>query len=107
MRQNAATAYAIYNAGDGFLFQMIFTVYSIFVVLTLGFIPAQLVLLGTILEGAETPWGCARGPHRVGGRVAPGRALMVARLVGPPALRVGPVQGRAGWPDRERRNPER
>jgi len=61
MRQNAATAYAIYNAGDGFLFQMIFTVYSIFVVLTLGFTPFQLVLLGTILEGTyllcEVPTG--------------------------------------------------
>ena len=61
MRQNAATAYAIYVAGDGFLFQMIFTVYSIFVVLTLGFTPFQLVLLGTILEGTyllcEVPTG--------------------------------------------------
>jgi len=61
MRQNAATAYAIYVAGDGFLFRMIFTVYSIFVVLTLGFTPFQLVLLGTILEGTyllcEVPTG--------------------------------------------------
>ena len=40
---------------------MIFTVYSIFVVLTLGFTPFQLVLLGTILEGTyllcEVPTG--------------------------------------------------
>jgi len=61
MRQDAATAYAIYVAGDGFLFRMIFTVYSIFVVLTLGFTPFQLVLLGTILEGTylvcEVPTG--------------------------------------------------
>jgi DHA3 family tetracycline resistance protein-like MFS transporter len=61
MRQNAATAYAIYVAGDGFLFRMIFTVYSIFVVLSLGFTPFQLVLLGTILEGTyllcEVPSG--------------------------------------------------
>ena len=61
MRQNAATAYAIYVAADGFLFRMIFTVYSIFVVLTLGFTPFQLVLLGTILEGTyllcEVPTG--------------------------------------------------
>src|SRR5512133_1484635 len=61
MRQNAATAYAIYVAGDGFLFRMIFTVYSIFVVLSLGFTPLQLVLLGTILEGTyllcEVPTG--------------------------------------------------
>src|SRR6185295_2534520 len=61
MRQNAATAYAIYSAGDGFLFRMIFTIYSIFVVLTLGFTPFQLVLLGTILEGTyllcEVPTG--------------------------------------------------
>jgi DHA3 family tetracycline resistance protein-like MFS transporter len=61
MRPNAATAYAIYVAGDGFLFRMIFTVYSIFVVLTLGFTPFQLVLLGTILEGTyllcEVPTG--------------------------------------------------
>jgi len=61
MRKNAATAYAIYSAGDGFLFRMIFTVYAIFVVLTLGFTPFQLVLLGTILEGTyllcEVPTG--------------------------------------------------
>ncbi len=61
MRQDAPTAYAIYVAGDGFLFRMIFTVYSIFVVLTLGFTPFQLVLLGTILEGTyllcEVPTG--------------------------------------------------
>ena len=61
MRQNAAIAYAIYSAGDGFLFRMIFTIYSIFVVLTLGFTPFQLVLLGTILEGTyllcEVPTG--------------------------------------------------
>jgi MFS family permease len=61
MRKNAATAYAIYCAGDGFLFRMIFTIYSFFVVLTLGFSPLQLVLLGTILEGTyllcEIPTG--------------------------------------------------
>jgi DHA3 family tetracycline resistance protein-like MFS transporter len=61
MRKNAATAYAIYCAGDGFLFRMIFTIYSIFVVLTLGFEPLQLLLLGTILEGTylvcEIPTG--------------------------------------------------
>src|SRR3954454_23024466 len=61
MRKNAATVYAIYSAGDGFLFRMIFTVYAIFVVLTLGFTPFQLVLLGTILEGTyllcEVPTG--------------------------------------------------
>ncbi|MDP9185187.1 MAG: MFS transporter [Actinomycetota bacterium] len=61
MRKNAATAYAIYCAGDGFLFRMIFTIYSFFVVLTLGFEPLQLLLLGTILEGTyllcEIPTG--------------------------------------------------
>jgi DHA3 family tetracycline resistance protein-like MFS transporter len=61
MRKNAATAYAIYSAGDGFLFRMIFTVYAFFTVLTLGLTPLQLVLLGTILEGTyllcEIPTG--------------------------------------------------
>jgi MFS transporter, DHA3 family, tetracycline resistance protein len=61
MRRNAATAYAIYSAGDGFLFRMIFTIYSIFVVLTLHLEPLQLLLLGTILEGTylvcEIPTG--------------------------------------------------
>jgi DHA3 family tetracycline resistance protein-like MFS transporter len=61
MRKNAATAYAIYCAGDGFLFRMIFTLYSFFAVLTLGLTPLQLVLLGTILEGTyllcEIPTG--------------------------------------------------
>jgi MFS transporter, DHA3 family, tetracycline resistance protein len=61
MRRTAATAYAIYCAGDGFLFRMIFTIYSIFVVLTLHLEPLQLLLLGTILEGTyllcEIPTG--------------------------------------------------
>src|SRR4026207_515037 len=61
MRQNAATAYAIYSAGAGALGRVLFTSYSIFVVLTLGFTPFQLVLLGTILEGTyllcEVPTG--------------------------------------------------
>ena len=61
MRKNAATAYAIYSAGDGFLFRIIFTVYAFFTVFTLGFTPLQLVLMGTILEGTyllcEIPTG--------------------------------------------------
>jgi len=61
MRKNAATAYAIYCAGDGFLFHLAFTVYSVFVVLVLDLDPFQLVLLGTVLEGTylvfEVPTG--------------------------------------------------
>jgi DHA3 family tetracycline resistance protein-like MFS transporter len=61
MRRNAATAYAIYCAGDGFLFRLAFTVYSVFVVITLGLDPFHLLLLGTILEGTylifEIPTG--------------------------------------------------
>src|SRR5262245_8683629 len=61
MRKNAATAYAIYCAGDGFLFRLAFTVYSVFVVLTLDLDPFRLLLLGTILEGTylvfEIPTG--------------------------------------------------
>ena len=61
MRRNAASAYAIYNAGDGFLFRLAFTVYSVFVVITLGLDPFRLLLLGTILEGTylifEIPTG--------------------------------------------------
>ena len=61
MRRNAATAYAIYCAGDGFLFRLAFTVYSVFVVITLGLDPFRLLLLGTILEGTylifEIPTG--------------------------------------------------
>ena len=61
MRRNAATAYAIYCAGDGFLFRLAFTVYSVFVVITLGLDPFRLLLLGTILEGTylifEVPTG--------------------------------------------------
>src|ERR1043165_2317181 len=61
MRRTATVAYAIYCAGDGFLFRMIFTIYSIFVVLTLELEPLQLLLLGTILEGTylvcEIPTG--------------------------------------------------
>jgi len=61
MRRNAATVYALYCVGDGFFFRMAFTVYSVFVVLTLGLDPFQLLLLGTILEGTylifEIPTG--------------------------------------------------
>lgn len=61
MRRNAATVYAVYCAGDGFLFRLAFTVYSIFVVFTLGLDPFHLLLLGTILEGTylifEVPTG--------------------------------------------------
>ena len=61
MRRDAATAYAIYCAGDGFLFRLAFTVYSVFVVLTLGLDPFHLLLLGTILEATylvfEIPTG--------------------------------------------------
>ena len=61
MRRNAATVYALYRAGDGFLFRLAFTVYSVFVVFTLGLNPFQLLLLGTILEGTylvfEIPTG--------------------------------------------------
>ena len=61
MRRNAATAYAIYCAGDGFLFRVTLTVYSVFVVFTLGLDPFQLVLLGTVVEGTyllfEIPTG--------------------------------------------------
>ena len=61
MRRTASVAYAIYCAGDGFLFRMIFTIYSVFVVLTLRLEPLQLLLLGTILEGTyllcEIPTG--------------------------------------------------
>jgi MFS transporter, DHA3 family, tetracycline resistance protein len=61
MKRTATVAYAIYCAGDGFLFRMVFTIYSIFVVLTLHLEPLQLLLLGTILEGTylvcEIPTG--------------------------------------------------
>ena len=61
MRRDAATVYALYRAGDGFLFRLAFTVYSVFVVFTLGLNPFQLLLLGTILEGTylvfEIPTG--------------------------------------------------
>jgi DHA3 family tetracycline resistance protein-like MFS transporter len=61
MRRTAATAYAIYCAGDGFLFRVTLTVYSVFVVFTLGLDPFQLVLLGTVVEGTyllfEIPTG--------------------------------------------------
>jgi DHA3 family tetracycline resistance protein-like MFS transporter len=61
MRRDAATVYAIYSAGDGFLFRLAFTVYSVFVVLTLGLDPFRLLLLGTILEATylifEIPTG--------------------------------------------------
>ncbi len=61
MRKNASFAYTVYCAGDGLLFHLAFTVYSVFVVLVLDLDPFHLVLLGTILEGTylvfEVPTG--------------------------------------------------
>jgi MFS transporter, DHA3 family, tetracycline resistance protein len=88
MRRTATVAYAIYSAGDGFLFRMISTIYSIFVVLTLHLEPLQLLLLGTILEGTylicEIPTGVvadtiSRRLSVVIGLVGSGLAFIVPR----------------------------
>jgi DHA3 family tetracycline resistance protein-like MFS transporter len=51
----------VYSAGDGVLFRLMTTIYSVFVILELGLDPLQLVLMGTILEGTyllfEVPTG--------------------------------------------------
>jgi MFS transporter, DHA3 family, tetracycline resistance protein len=91
MRRTATVAYAIYSAGDGFLFRMISTIYSIFVVLTLHLEPLQLLLLGTILEGTylicEIPTGVvadtiSRRLSVVIGLVGSGLAFIVLGVAG-------------------------
>jgi DHA3 family tetracycline resistance protein-like MFS transporter len=61
MRKNAAAVYLAYSLLDGLFARLAFTVYSVFVVLTLGLDPFRLVLMGTILEGTyllfELPTG--------------------------------------------------
>jgi DHA3 family tetracycline resistance protein-like MFS transporter len=57
----AGTAYLAYSAGEGVLFRLLTTIYSVFAILELGLDPLQLVLMGTILEGTyllfEVPTG--------------------------------------------------
>ncbi len=76
---SATTAYMAYSAGHGVLFQLMSTIYSVFVILELGLDPLQLVLLGTILEGTyllfEVPTGVVADTF---GR----RASIVVSLIG-------------------------
>jgi DHA3 family tetracycline resistance protein-like MFS transporter len=68
-----------YSAGHGVLFQLMSTIFSVFVILELGLDPLQLVLLGTILEGTylvfEVPTGVVADTY---GR----RASVVISLIG-------------------------
>ena len=61
LRRNATAVYLAYSAFDGLFGRLAFTVYSVFVILTLGLDPFRLVLMGTILEGTyllfELPTG--------------------------------------------------
>lgn len=49
-RHAATTAYLVYSAGEGLLFRLMATIYSVFAILELGLDPLQLVLMGTVLE---------------------------------------------------------
>jgi len=56
-----ATVYLIYETSSGFLFRLMATVYTVFVVVRLNPTPFQLLMLGTVLEGTyllfELPTG--------------------------------------------------
>ena len=60
-RQRAAAVYIAYEAGNGFLFQLMAVPFSVFLILRIGLDPLQLVLMGTILEATylvfEVPTG--------------------------------------------------
>jgi MFS transporter, DHA3 family, tetracycline resistance protein len=49
-RFQPATIYLAYSAGDGFLFSVMSTVFSVFLIVRVGLNPFQLLLLGTVLE---------------------------------------------------------
>ncbi|MEO8475669.1 MAG: MFS transporter [Actinomycetota bacterium] len=60
-RLRPATVYLIYETAGGFMFRLMATVYTVFVVVRLNPTPFQLLLLGTVLEGTylvfELPTG--------------------------------------------------
>jgi MFS transporter, DHA3 family, tetracycline resistance protein len=60
-RFQPATIYLAYSAGDGFLFSLMSTVFSVFLIVRVGLNPFQLLLLGTVLEAtyllSEIPTG--------------------------------------------------
>jgi DHA3 family tetracycline resistance protein-like MFS transporter len=60
-RPNATSVYLAYMTADGFLFRLMATIYSAFLILRLGIDPFQLLLLGTVLEATylifEIPTG--------------------------------------------------
>lgn len=60
-RLRATTAYLVYSGGEGLLFRLMTTIYSVFAILELGLDPLQLVLMGSVLEGTyllfEVPTG--------------------------------------------------
>ena len=60
-RLRPATVYLIYETAGGFMFRLMATVYTVFIVVRLNPTPFQLLLLGTVLEGTyllfELPTG--------------------------------------------------
>ncbi len=60
-RPTTTSVYLTYMAADGFLFRLMATIYSAFLIIRLGLDPFQLLLLGTVLEATylifEIPTG--------------------------------------------------
>ena len=88
-RMRPATVYLIYGTAEGFLFRLMATVYTVFVVVRLDPTPFQLLLLGTVLEGTyllfELPTGVladtvSRRLSVVVGIVGTGAAFIVLGL---------------------------
>jgi len=61
LRLRPETTYLAYSVGEGFFFHMMSVLFSVFLIVDLGFGPLQLLLMGTVLEGAylifEVPTG--------------------------------------------------
>jgi MFS transporter, DHA3 family, tetracycline resistance protein len=61
LRLRPGTTYLAYSVGEGFFFHMMSVLFSVFLIVDLGFGPLQLLLMGTVLEGAyllfEVPTG--------------------------------------------------
>jgi MFS family permease len=88
-RLRTATVYLIYETTGGFMFRLMATVYTVFVVVRLNPTPFQLLLLGTVLEGTyllfELPTGVVadtmgRRVSVVIGVVGTGAAFLVLGL---------------------------
>ena len=105
LRLRPESTYLAYSLGEGFFFQMMSVLFSVFLILDLGFGPMQLLLMGTAVEGAyllfEVPTGVvadtvSRRLSVVVGLVGTGAAFLLLGASGSFAVTGEIVPPRAG-----------